>query len=221
MRRPRDRALFLRPAERVEAQRGPMQLGFAAGIHSVLEPEQTQMSGLMRTKAGDFDVITQQVRILRNLVVLAGEKLFLVIETRPPRQIAADFQVFAKAVANHVRRVDALGGIGVVRATRRVNVVIAGPPAELRWIDPAINLECDGFGAWADNDRLLSGDGLRAAPEFHAVDAVGQLDLFSVATIDLRMDCEVGREALRLRRINAQSLIADKERRRRRLVVFV
>ena len=42
---------------------------------------------------------------------------------------------------HHVRRMNALGRLHVVRAAGRVNVMIARPPAELRRIDPALDLK--------------------------------------------------------------------------------
>ena len=38
-----------------------MVLGFAAGIHLLLQPQQAKMAGLVRAEAGDFDVVAQQV----------------------------------------------------------------------------------------------------------------------------------------------------------------
>src|SRR2546421_8993170 len=66
------------------------------------------MTGIMRTESRDLHVIMQQVRPDRNFVVFAGKKLFLIIEARSPGQIAAHLQVFAAAMPEHVRRVDAL-----------------------------------------------------------------------------------------------------------------
>src|SRR5207244_1059088 len=98
-------------------------------------------------------------RVLRNLVFLAGEKLFLVIEARPPRQITADLQVLAQAVTHHIQRVNAFGGIGVVGATGGVDVVVAGPPAQLRRVDPTLDLKGNGLGRLAYRDRLFFQDG--------------------------------------------------------------
>ena len=99
------------------------------------------MPGAVRAEAADLDVVAEQVGELRNLVLVPGEELLLVIEARAPREIAADFQILAEAMAHHVLREHAFGGIRVVRATGGVNVMIAGPPAELRGIDPALDLE--------------------------------------------------------------------------------
>ena len=85
----------------------------------------------MRAEPGNLNVVVQQIRPDRNFVVLAGKKLLLIIEARSPGEVATDLQVFAQAMPQHVRRVDAFGRLGVMRAAGCVNVVVAGPPAEL------------------------------------------------------------------------------------------
>src|SRR2546426_7973815 len=102
MRRTYDGPLLFRPAQRVQTQGGPVVFGIAAGVNLFLEPEQTKMPRLVRTEAGNFNIISQQVRILRDLVDMTAEELFLKIETRTPGEIAADFQILAQAVAHHV-----------------------------------------------------------------------------------------------------------------------
>ena len=42
-----DRPLFFCPAQRVQAERGPVVFGIATGINFFFEPEQTKMSRLM------------------------------------------------------------------------------------------------------------------------------------------------------------------------------
>src|SRR5438309_1436174 len=84
-------SLLFGPAQRVQTKRGPMFIGIAAGINLLLQTQQAKMAGLMRAEAGDFDVIAQQVWILRNLVHLSAEELLLEIEAWAPGQIAADF----------------------------------------------------------------------------------------------------------------------------------
>src|SRR5438045_5211215 len=125
----------------------------------------------------------KQIRPEGNLVVVAGEELLSIIETRSPGQIAADLQVFPQAMAHHVRSEDAFGWPGVMRATRGVDVVIAGPPAGLRGINPAFELERPG--------RVLSinleGRGfchvLRSAGVFDRVFATRQFLRLAVSSI--------------------------------------
>src|SRR5438552_4507779 len=99
------------------------------------------MAGVVRAKAGDFDVITEQIGILRNFVHSAAEELLLIIEAWTPGEIRADLQVFAHAMADHVLGVDAFGRLDVMGATSGMDVMIARPPARFRWINPADELE--------------------------------------------------------------------------------
>ena len=108
-----------------------MLIRVAAGVDFILELQENQVSRLMRTEAGDLDVVMKQVRVFRNGVIFAGEELFLVIETRTPGQIAADLEILALAVAVHVCGADTFGRLGIVGATRGVNMVIPRPPTEL------------------------------------------------------------------------------------------
>lgn len=153
-----DGALFFGPLEGVEAEGGPMMHGIAAGIHLLLEAKEAEMAGLMRAETGDFDVVAEDVGIFGFLVVLAGEKLFLVIEARAPGEVRADFEVFALAMAGHVGCVNAFSGFGVMGATGGVDVVIAGPPAHFRGIDPAFDLELEFLHAGPDLSVSNLGD---------------------------------------------------------------
>jgi hypothetical protein len=56
------------------------------------------------------------------------------------KQVAADLEVLAEAVLHHVVRVHALARLGVVRAARGVDMMVAAPPAAERRIDPSLNL---------------------------------------------------------------------------------
>ena len=85
-------ALLLGPLEGVEAERRPVVFGVAAGIHLVFELEEAKVAALMRAEAGDFDVVSEEIRMLGDFVVLAGEEFFLVIEAWSPSEVGADFQ---------------------------------------------------------------------------------------------------------------------------------
>ena len=198
-----------------------MILRRAAGIHLVLEPQQDEVAGLVRAEAGHFDVVAEQVGILGNFVVRPAEELFLVIEARTPGQVRADLQILADAMAEHVHRVDAFGGIHVVRATSGVDVMIARPPAELRRIDPAFHLEVGFCERRRDGHRDDFGDGFGATRELDGVVSFRQANRFSVRAINLRVKGKVGREPLGLRRIDAALRVANDERRHGGLAVLV
>src|SRR5688572_5792654 len=100
MRRTRHRALFLGPAERVQAERGPVLRGVAARIHLLLQAQEAEVSVAMRTEAGDLDVVAEQIRVLGDLVVRGAEKLLLIIKVRAPREIRANLQILAHRVAD-------------------------------------------------------------------------------------------------------------------------
>src|SRR6266404_3362652 len=99
------------------------------------------MSRFMRSESGNFHVIPQQVRILRHAIDLAAEKLLLKIKAWSPSQIAAHFQIFAQAMAHHVRWRDPLRRLGIMSTARGMDVMISGPPAQFGRIDPALHLE--------------------------------------------------------------------------------
>ena len=117
-----------------------MVLGVAAGIHLVLEAEEAEVAGAVRAEAGDLDVVTEEIGVPGDLVVLPGEELLLVIEARTPGQVAADLEILAEAVAHHVGRVHTLARLGVVGAAGGMDVMIAGPPAAQGRVDPAVDL---------------------------------------------------------------------------------
>src|SRR6266516_7192316 len=102
MGRAADRSLFLRPAQRVQAERRPVLVGIAARINLLLEPQQTEMAGLMRAESRNLHIIVKQIRPHRDLVIFTSEKLFLVIEARSPGEVAADLQILPLAMADNV-----------------------------------------------------------------------------------------------------------------------
>ena len=197
-----------------------MMLGRAAGINLRLEAQQAQVTGAMRTEAAHLHVVTQQVGVLRHLVVFAGEKLFLIIKARPPRKVAADLEILAHDVALHVRRVHTLGRVIVMRATGGVDVMIAAPPAELGGIDPALHLE--GLLLLAGHlDLAKLPDALRPALEPHGVGALRQLHTFAIGAVHLRMKRKVRREAFGLRGVHAPGGITNLKRGDGRFAVFI
>ena len=131
----------LRPPEDRKVPARPVLDALRAGIVLLLQPQQHEVAGVAGREAGDLDVVAHQVLGGGEAVVLALEELLLEIPARAPAQHAADVQVLAQDVPHHVLRLDALGGLLVVRAAGRVDVVIAGVPAHLRRIDPALEPE--------------------------------------------------------------------------------
>ena len=219
--RANERTLPLGPAEGVQAKLGPMMLGIAAGEHLLAQTKQAQMAGLVRTEAGDLDIVSQQIGKLGDQVILAGEKLLLIVETRSPGQVRADLEILAEAVSHHVRRVDALGGVGVMGAPGGVNVVVARPPAHQCRIDPALHLELLGRVGIGDGDRAALRYRLRAAVKADGVGTAWQFHMLAIGTINLRMKMKVRRKPLGLRRIHAAKPVADFKTGRRRLAVFI
>ena len=222
MRRANQRSLRFGPRKRVVAERRPMIFRSSARIHLVAQVAAGRDARFVRAKSGNLDVITQQIGILRNGIDFAGEKLLLIIEARTPREVRADFQIFAHALANHVRRVHAFGRIRVMRATGRMNVMIAGPPTALGRIDPAFHFEVELIALCASIVSVCRlRDRFRPARKLDRVFAVGQTKRFAVGAIDLRMKAEIRREPFRLARINAALRVANLETASGRLSVFV
>ena len=99
------------------------------------------MSGVARWKPGNLQVVMHQSIRLRERVILAAEKLFLVVVTGSPGQNCADIQFLAQDLAHHVIRFDAFRGILVVRTAGGMHVMVAGIPAVFRGVDPALHGE--------------------------------------------------------------------------------
>ena len=93
-----------------------------------------------------------------------------------------------------------------------VDVVVAGDPAEPRGIDPAADLEIP-FGRARDRGVAAFHQGLGAELEFNGEPARGQPDDLAVGAVDLGMEREIGREPLRLGRVDPAAFVADQVRR--------
>src|SRR4051812_10679406 len=96
-----------------------------------------------------------------------------------------------------------------MRATSGVDVMVAGPPAAFGRIDPAFDFEIPGaiFGVHGQGARLQNRFG--SAGKSDGVISVGQKEAFTVGAIDLRMESEIGREALGLAGIDAALGVAN------------
>jgi hypothetical protein len=175
----------------------------------------------MRTKSGHLDVIPKQVGVLGDLVDFAREELLLIVEARAPSQVGADLQILTQTVAHHVRRMNTLRRVRVMRASCRVNVVIAGPPARRRGINPALDLEIQapGFGRYLDCPLLRYR--FRSAREPDIVTSLRQAEDFSIGPINLRMKREVRRQPFRLGGMDPVLFVTDLERGRGGTSLFV
>src|SRR5512145_2752749 len=129
------------------------------------------------------------------------------IEAGSPGEDAADVQTLAFDLPEHVRRLDAFGGRCVMRTTGRVDVMIAAEvPAGSR-IDPALEPDgdlrlhagtpCPGPG---NRHGPLDPAVFRPAPVEHRQRPWREQHVFTVGTIDLFLEEEIRRQALRLRR---------------------
>src|SRR5207253_2340163 len=92
-------------------------------------------------EARHLDIIAEQVVWRRQLVDLAIEVALLVIPARPPAQTAADVEVLAKNVPDHVRRRDTFGRAFVMGAAGGVHMVVPRIPSFRRRMDPALKTE--------------------------------------------------------------------------------
>ncbi len=127
--------LRLAPLEHGQVPARPFLDPRRARVVVFLEPQQAEMAGVRRGEAGDLDVVAHQVFGRRERVDLALEELLLGVPARPPRQHAADVEVFAQDVPPHVLGLDPFGRALVMRAAGRVDVMIAGEPVQLREVE--------------------------------------------------------------------------------------
>ena len=118
-------ALPLRPAQHRQRPRRPSLAAGRPRIDLLLQVQQADMTERFGAKAADLDVVLHQRPRLAALIGRRCEELPLMIESRPPRQHAADVEPLSLDLAEHVGRVHALRRRGVVGAARGVDVVIA------------------------------------------------------------------------------------------------
>src|SRR5262249_59438486 len=99
--------------------------------------------------------------------------------------------------------------------------MVARPPALLRRMHPALQLEALGMGLRLGHRDVPGEDEvLRAAGVVDGVLARLEQYRFAVAAIDLGMEEEVGGEAATLRRVDTAPVVAEGERAHGRLAVL-
>src|SRR5260370_7077374 len=96
------------------------------------------MSGVARWEPGNLQVVMDQPVRLRKGMILAAEKLLLVVVAGSPGQYCADIQFLAPDLAHHVIRLHTFRGILVVRAAGGMHVMVAAIPAGFRGPHPAL-----------------------------------------------------------------------------------
>ena len=177
---------------------------------------------MRRRKTADLDVVPHQVIRPREGRRLPLEVLLLRVPARPPAQHAADVEVFAQNVPQHVGRSDPLGRAVVVSTPRRVNVMIAGEPAALRRMRPAREFV---IGLLTDSrlhgQRMCLHDVLRPAADLDGVFAGREIHGLAVGSVNLIVKKEVGREPPRRIREHIAPTIANDERCRGWLAIKI
>src|SRR5262249_3162795 len=193
-----------------------------SGIVLLAQPQQTDVPRMTRREARHLNIVAQQVRRCGERVDLAFEVALLVIPARAPAQTAADVEVLAQDVPHHVLGSDALGRALVVRAAGGMNVMVARPPALLRRMHPALQLEALGMRLRLRHRDVPGEDEvLRAAGVVDGVLARLQQNGFAVAAVDLGVEKEDGGEAATLRRVDAGPVVAEGEGPQGRLAVVI
>ena len=99
--------------------------------------------------------------------------------------------------------------------------MVARPPAELRRINPTLDLKCGLFRFRRHFQRALLHHRLRPARHHDGIPAGGQADVFTVTSVNLVVEEKVRFKPLGAQRINASDGIANFECCRRRLAGLV
>src|SRR6185503_2310863 len=112
-------------------------------IRLVLQVEQADMPEGSRTKPADLQVVLHQGQPFAQLMNQRAEETTLIIKTGSPSQNTTDIQTLAVDLPEHVARCDALGGAGVMRATRSMNMMVAAEVAIIRRVKPSLQPELE------------------------------------------------------------------------------
>ena len=108
-----------------------------------------------------------------------------------------------------------------MRAARRMDVMIARPPAEERRINPALHLERRLARLRIHDQREQLRHGLRPAREGDGIAPCRQPEILAIAPIHLVLEEEVWLQPLRAQRIHPPRLVTNLEGRHRCLPVLV
>ena len=149
-----------------------MVLGIAPRIHLLLESQQAEMSTLMGPETRNFNIIAQEVRIDGNLVILAGKKLFLVIEARTPGKVRSDLEILSLNMSKHVGGMHPFSRIRIMSTACGMNVMIAAPITKKRGQSP-LNFKMPTLCLTVDYQLSLLRNGLWTAGERHIIAAFG------------------------------------------------
>ncbi len=213
------RPLRLGPPENREAPARPVLDAARAGVVLLLKIQQDNVAGVAGREPADLHVVAHQVVGGRKQVVLAFKEGLLEIPVRTPAQHRADLEVLAQDVTHHVLGIHTLGGLLVVGAAGGVDVVVARVPAHLGRIDPAIQAESQLQRIGRHLDLTGPLEVLGPARVLDGVASLRERERLAVGAIDLRVEEEVGGQALGLRRIDAAARVAHYEHPDRGAVV--
>src|SRR2546428_12200820 len=112
------------------------------------------MSRVAGGKSGHFQIVMDQLIGSGKRVVLSAEKLLLVVVAGTPSEYASNIERLALNLAPHVLGQNSLCRILIMRTPGGVNVMISGIPAELRRINPSLQLEGQLRGALLTHREL-------------------------------------------------------------------
>src|SRR5271165_2056653 len=152
---------------------------------------------MARRKTRDLEIVMHELIGLRQRVVVARKELLLVVVIGTPRENGGNVEPLAENLPDHVLRQHSFSRVLVMRATRGVHMMVAGIPAILRGIDPAVEPERKLGGALVIHREFLHmGNILGPAVVGDRVVTGWQAYLLAVGAVDLRLKEEVGRESL-------------------------
>ena len=121
----------------------------------------------------------------------------------------------------HVGCMHALCRHGVMRTAGGMDVMIAAPPTKLRGIDPTLHLELQRRVLAGDRHLALLRQGFRPTTKGDVVNAIRQLQRFTIAAIDLRVEEKIGRVAFDLRGIDTSCGVFDEQFGDARFAIFI
>src|SRR5262245_42866435 len=180
------------------------------GVVLILQTEQHEVSGVTGRETGHLQVVVHPAIRLRQWIVLAREKLLLIVVAGSPGQYRADVERLAQDLTHHILGQHAFRGVLIVRAAGCVDVMIAGKPADAWWVDPSLesNGELAGPGG-VDAEFRRACHVLGPAARGDGVAAQRQPKTLAIGAIHLRLEGKVGREALRWVREDSAKRVAN------------